>query len=235
MMKKTGFTLGEVLLSLGIVGVLAAVVLPSLMLNVERSKVGPALMKAVNTLEVANSLALQMSGARKLSGVVDNAADAGKYFDMILADYSKLSSVPYSGASGLGSAYATKDGIVFLHNGNAPTSGGTVSKKFIGNYYVVYVDTNGSRHPNKEGRDIFKLYVDDKGMVIPHGSNLAKEYGTSTTTWETGCKSVVNGVKTTPSDATTCAGSIVDNGGRVLYAYDSITGSGVGTGSGSES
>ena len=69
-MKKTGFSLAEVLITMAVVGFIAAVTLPSLQLNVEKQKVGPALMKAVNTLEVANSVAIQVAEVSALNEIV---------------------------------------------------------------------------------------------------------------------------------------------------------------------
>ena len=58
-MKKNAFTLAEVLISLTIVGVVAAMTIPSLNNNIEKNKVGPAFAKAVNNIENANKLALE--------------------------------------------------------------------------------------------------------------------------------------------------------------------------------
>ena len=49
--KKTGYTLAEVLLTLGIIGVLAAMVVPSVHGNAEKATIGPSLYKAVEQIE----------------------------------------------------------------------------------------------------------------------------------------------------------------------------------------
>lgn len=225
-MKKNGFSLAEVLITLAIVGFIAAVTLPSLQINVEKQKVGPAIMKAVNTLEVANSVALQVTEATNLVEATEQLGyDKGEYLSGVLKDYTKLTKVEYSPSSGpmksVGSnAFATKDGIVFK-NAGLTEGGGKVDVKTTGDYYKVYVDVNGSKSPNVEGRDIFQLYVDTKGMVIPYGSTLDDGYA-QWTQWTTGCPSVSGKTKTTPSDPASCAGSIVDNGGRVLYFYEAV-------------
>lgn len=217
MLKKNGFTLAEVLLALGITGIIAAVTLPSLMLNVEKRKVGPALMKAVNTIESASTLALQVEEARKLSDIKKSNQGDQPLIGSILLDYTKLIKVPYNalvGTAPTGTSYSTKDGVVLFDNG-APTT-----KNGVKAYYVP-VDTNGQRGPNKIGKDIFNLYVMMDGIVAPEGSLLfAEKFGG--TTWETGCKSMTKTDKSTPSDVAACAGAIVDNGGRVLYNYEAI-------------
>ena len=54
-MKKSGFTLSEVLLTLGIIGVVAAMTVPSLMNSTEDKKLSAAAKKAYNTLQNAIS------------------------------------------------------------------------------------------------------------------------------------------------------------------------------------
>ncbi len=53
-MKKHGFTLAEILITLGIIGVVAALTAPSLVQNAGSAKVGPTLAKVKTTIEVAN-------------------------------------------------------------------------------------------------------------------------------------------------------------------------------------
>ena len=53
-MKKYGFTLAEVLITLGILGVIAALTIPGLMLDSRRAQIGPKLAAAVSAFEQAN-------------------------------------------------------------------------------------------------------------------------------------------------------------------------------------
>ena len=217
MLKKNGFTLAEVLVSLAIMGIIAALSLPTLLLNVEKRKVGPALMKAVNTLEASSSLALQMRDARKLSDIKKGGGSSLPLVSNILLEYTKLTPVPYvitTGTAPSGNAYATKDGVIFFDNGVPVEKEGH-------NVYVVPVDTNGQRGPNKEGKDIFMLYVLMNGLVVPEGSYLyAEKFGGDT--WEVGCKSMTATDSGVPTNPKTCAGAIIDNGGRILYNYEAI-------------
>ena len=50
-MKKNGFTLAEVLITMSIIGVVAALTMPMLSMNVGQAKIGPSLAKFVNTFE----------------------------------------------------------------------------------------------------------------------------------------------------------------------------------------
>lgn len=212
MFKKNGFTLAEVLVSFAVIGVVAAITLPSLLLNVEKRKAGPALMKAINTIETSSTLALQVQGARKLSDIKKNGQGNLNLIEGILVDYTKLTEAPFSttvGNTPSGTPYSTKDGIVIFDAG------------VDGDVYTITVDTNGQRSPNKAGRDQFELNVMMDGIVAPKGSYLyVEKFGGNR--WDTSCPSMTKTDKGTISDAASCAGAIVDNGGRVLYNYESI-------------
>ena len=57
-MKKKGFTLAEVLVVLGVIGVVSALTLPSLMSNTATVQIGPKLAKAVSMFDQANAALL---------------------------------------------------------------------------------------------------------------------------------------------------------------------------------
>ena len=78
-----GFTLAEVLLSVGIIGVIAALTIPGIKLGVEKQQYGAALAKAINNLTIANKQALQDNNVRKL----DDIDNERYYFTRILKDY----------------------------------------------------------------------------------------------------------------------------------------------------
>lgn len=69
MMKLKGFTMAEVLITLAIIGVVATLTMPALMSNVSKQSVGPALAKAVNSLENANKMIFSDNTARQLETV----------------------------------------------------------------------------------------------------------------------------------------------------------------------
>ena len=70
---KKAFTLAEVLITLGIVGVVAALTIPNLNQNTSTAKIGPSLFKAVNTIENGNKNLLAAMGISRISnaGVSD--------------------------------------------------------------------------------------------------------------------------------------------------------------------
>ena len=222
-MKIKGFTLSEVLIALAIVGVLAAVTLPSLKANIQKKSIGPAFLKGIETLEIANRQLLQEESATS----VHDHCDTTKYFECIekyvevsdsmdISSYKKYNltdNIDLTGYKG----YMTKDGIIFITKGTHQTIISSTKEPYKGTGYEIYIDVNGDKKPNAAGYDLFLVYVDDIGSVIPYGGRLYKKYAKGTKVlWEdtaTECKPD----KEPAGDGLSCSGSIVDNGGQVLY------------------
>ena len=230
-MKKLGFTLAEVLITLAIIGVIVAMTLPALTSNVQKSQTGPALAKAVNTLENMNRNALVQYNARNLETVIKCiekeygiTAGSGTYLDLLNAQV--------SGAKENGSEtnYISKDGIMFIM-GTFTNADGTASdtpvkstwkavtvgddetaKTADNKYYYrkldMIIDTNGAKTPNILGDDRFLVYIDSAGAVIPSGGNEANLYSGDEIQTKATCT-------TTPSEK--CIGHIADNGWKVNY------------------
>lgn len=232
-MKKFGFTLAEVLITLAVIGVIARVTLPALQTNVQKHQVGPALAKAINSLENANQLALQQTGARTLDQIpLSSGASNTNYFENAIKDiltYTKVNRTQTYRSSDFKTlvaavnnkayGYQTKDGIMYFRAPDPTTprslgSTGHLPPTYAGKYYIVYVDINGQgKKPNALGKDLFLLWVDLKGSVIPYGGTAYKAYtNSSSVLWESGCKKNI-------TNADACAGSIADNGYKVIYNY----------------
>lgn len=239
-MKKNAFTLAEALICLAIIGVVASLTIPSLANNIEKNKVGPAFAKAVNNIESANKMALYKWGARTLSEVAESVEGhtEASYFDVVLkpalnmekfgkakpafVDYKKYnSSDGYSLANSAAGFYYGVDDIDYIRpNPTGLTSVkaeqfATLPQAYSGEYYLLLVDINGMRKkPNMIGKDLFLLYIDNKGEVIPYGGEAYEVYtGDTTNNWKTKC------TKDEVKDAETCAGAIADNRYRVKYDY----------------
>ena len=184
---SNGFTLAEVLITLGIIGVVASVTLPSLSIDVEKRKVGPALAKAIGTLENANNLALVEGESRKLSNLsgMPNNPSANDYLNTAIGKYVIFSK---SSANNV-TTFTTKDGISFTPSGSktALGNGATMPDSAVGEYYTVVVDINGdNKGKGAAASDRFTLRVDDGGSVFPVGST--NYHTTGSANWTTTCK-----------------------------------------------
>ena len=235
-----GYTLAEVLITLSIIGVVATMTIPTLNVNVQKAQAGPSVMKALNTLQNALSLGMTQKGLRNLNSfemtklVFDKYEDKnnpgkkieGPLYSTLNNFDAKNETVQYynydnTSLDSLSSAiriYTTKDGIDFILPNKGENAVDEVSSdKDNGKQgFVVYIDVNGySKAPNKLGKDTFKFIVSTRGFVIPYGGyEYSKNFTEDTTPlWEDNCnsKEIVDGE--------TCTGSIVDNGGKVVYKY----------------
>lgn len=198
-MKKLGFTLAEVLVTLSIIGVVAAVTLPSLNANVQRAQIGPILAKAVNTLENANRMALQEYETRSLATAA-NCISGGT-----LSNYTAIMDRYLSGSRN-GSTFRSKDGISYDFTGSVVTGSSPLTNKYHNSAYTVTIDTNGDKLPNAGGEDRYSVLVDFAGTVIPCGGQEENSYNGNT---------IKNDCRENPTAA--CTGNIADNGWKVIY------------------
>lgn len=236
-MKKTGFTLAEVLIALGIIGVVAAITMPTFTASTANAKIGPALATAVSNFEQANAALIQDYDAKSLTGVKGewDYFDAGKGTfsstgDVTLFSDNERDNENYVAALSTflkgnadGGALVTKSGPLYKvdvkskeerakHNGsNVGIISSSPSKRFLGQ---VNIDINGNAKPNKLGQDMFVFGLFADGTLRPKGGSLPWD-NVDQGIWQKFCPSGEE-----PADdaaAEYCAGSIFENNMKVLY------------------
>lgn len=241
-MKKFGFTLAEVLITLGIIGVVAALATPALITAAGNAKTGPSLAKAVSTFTTATEM---MLAQEEVSSIVPSICNEprnapiwttlskymkGTKFEKVSMKYSGYKSGSYSPISIGGDeiifggikdgAYTSEDGFIyythFLIGKQAPHEdyANIPSNQLIGD---VYIDINGQAKPNKIGKDLFKFYLYNDGSLKPYGStDFDKRKASSEIEkylWNSNDNCNENGV----NNAETCAGSVFENNLKVIY------------------
>ena len=153
-MKKLGFTLAEVLIALGLVGIVASFALPSLTKASQQASVGAQLAKTQNAIEEAvNRLVLEYADDVKLTEL--------EGFESKISEHLIMKSVT--------GGYKLKDGVVISFSagsGTVPEAAGTAFKD-------VSVDVNGAPGPNRSGVDKFRFTISSQGLIFPQG--CAKE------------------------------------------------------------
>lgn len=236
-MKKIGFTLAEILITLSIIGVVSALTAPSLVGSYQKSKVGPSLKKFMNTIETANQNILMNKMSNTLSGAIGSSY-AWVYFEELQKqvkgrfvgggieniDSNAKTPTSYNGTSGIPTptfVFQFNDGTSLSGTSNGPVPTPLVPSAayrgaFTGNLF--YYDINGFQNePNRIGRDIFAFIIDNSGSVIPYGARISKEVY-NVPYWDEntdGCPTKSN----TVTSGLTCAGSIIDNDSKVIYKY----------------
>lgn len=171
-MKKNGFTLAEVLVTLGIIGVVSAMTVPTLMQNYQRKSYITQLHKVYNEVQQAsinymnqrNALNLTEAGLTSQDAVnefmtlqfksVNKCAKASDCFAS-LSEYKKL--------NGTTVTLSVSDTDSFIL-----ASGVAVRPLYMGNGNIVVnvlVDINGKSGPNILGRDLFMLCLYKNGVI----------------------------------------------------------------------
>ena len=193
---KKAFTLAETLITLGIIGVVAAMTIPNLLTKMDRDR-------KIATVRKAQSI---LNQAIKLSTIDNEDYEAWdttlpprEYLDKYYTPYMKViaycdtyskcnykSAVPWSRYNGSNSytefnAYSripifTLDGILY----SISQSGGGNDQEDTDSIYDmnyigsngVFIDVNGPNKPNRFGNDVFMLVRNKDGSVMPLGYNL---------------------------------------------------------------
>ena len=190
---RKGFTLAEVLITLVIIGVIAALTIPALMNKTNEQETVVAVKKAYSVISQAYQRVIAENGEIIPSSLGENGTDATKTLGKMFAK--QLNTQKVCGISSGGDCFADKytyfDGSVVpdFNNDNfwyKLRLNDGMSLGFVKlnntyeirgnseplNYVIVYVivDVNGDKAPNIVGKDVFAFYITKFG-VIPYGSS----------------------------------------------------------------
>lgn len=199
MKNKLAFTLAEVLITLGIIGVVAAMTIPTIMQNYQGKQTAGALKKVYSTLTQAYNMAVKDNGTPDNWGLVANGdqqgaknildtlapylninqycgnSNAGRCFKNIT--YKVLSNDPWSNINGMPQIAKARisDGteIGTFSYGDCLTPMGSV-QNVCGD---IYVDVNGDKDPNQFGVDLFLFYL-TKDRIVPYGEKDTYNFDT---------------------------------------------------------
>ena len=175
-LKQAAFTFAEVLITLGIIGVVAALTLPTVIQNYQKHVTANRLKKAYSVASNALGMAVTEYGDMSSwevskEGTNNKISEAymDKYFLPYLdgskkvgwkAFYDYYSSPELSGAGGY--FVELKDGTILAFAfGTQKDKDGNISY----NIPYFYVDINGKAKPNVSGRDIFRFTISG-GKVV---------------------------------------------------------------------
>ena len=167
-----GFTLAEVLVTLGIIGVVSAMTVPTLIQNHQRKTYVTQLHKFYNELSQAliqyqtdrNALNLKEAGlisndALKLFfksyfNVVNDCGEDAEPCFAPNSNYRKINDSEHIGT--------LLDYSIAIASGAAITFRSSIRLDTIA---ILYVDINGPKGPNIAGRDMFAIYIYNDGTV----------------------------------------------------------------------
>ena len=187
-MKKRGFTLAEVLITLGIIGVVAAMTIPTLITDYQKQDNVVKLKKAISVINNGVKLMMADEGVYSFSGLGFNSCPNvgtigtteedracindyfSKYFKIV--SYGKSSDdglYPYNEIKVLnGDTKALVGALNLASYYHFTTQDGIMFWPSCFNWPAA-VDVNGANPPNRVGYDIWVLNVDDNGYFSPYG------------------------------------------------------------------
>ncbi len=191
---RNGFTLAEVLITLGIIGVVAALTLPSLIQHYKKQVWVNQLKKTVSVLENGFKLIMTTESADKLSDTTlwqtalssscDNAPYCAEFYNIFskyfkvggnLDNYRTFSSLNNSQNTVFGTYREIKlnsgANLMFAYFTNTPSSSNPWGPH--SHVATVVIDVNGNQKPNQVGRDVFFFGIHKLGNLIPFGSKKA--------------------------------------------------------------
>lgn len=191
--QKSAFTLAEVLITLGIIGVVAAMTMPSLMNKIQNKHLVTALKKSYSVLSQATTMVQTENPITDWS--MGNDLDSVRNFYEYYKPYLKLAKdcgcdTTQSGCWSKGGTKAlngqsytySHDGYIGDYTCSVILSDGTNIifdawyQKYLGINdnmgwtYFFFTDVNGNKKPNMLGRDVFTIAIEPKkGILIPAG------------------------------------------------------------------
>ncbi len=187
------FTLSEVLITLGIIGVIAAMTIPTLIANYQKTQYVTQLKKAYSQMnQVLQQMAIDNGTIGDISSYFGTTTQAG---EAIASHYKVIKNcgmetgqgcfatfnINYDGTGSSTSdvdnstnffKFITADGMTFTvysYNSDCSTTRGinvTNSPLYANTCGSVYIDVNGTKKPNYLGRDVFLFFVPNKTPIL---------------------------------------------------------------------
>ena len=191
--RYTAFTLAEVLITLGIIGTVAAITIPNLILEQRKRGDVVKVKKIYSTLSQATLRAMAENGPVSSWGVLDGSdSDINKVYNYY-KPYLKIAkdcgnngvditcwNKTFSLANIVGlyafeHAEGGNDRVFELPDGTSISLDMFSSTETFGvdgliNVPVFFVDINGPKTPNQFGKDVFAFVTSDKGL-LPSGKD----------------------------------------------------------------
>ena len=189
--KNSSFTLAEVLITLVIIGIIAAISVPVLINKYEKHQTAVKLKKVYSELSQAVSLAKVYHGNKETWDFSINKPI--EFFDKYMVPFVKISESKMSEIRREGINYRNLKGDIELNmmamSDNAKiltlVSGEQIIMATSSSYseeeqseiarYTILVDINGSKGPNKFGRDTFFFSITPIG-IVPHSHIDGESY-----------------------------------------------------------
>jgi prepilin-type N-terminal cleavage/methylation domain-containing protein len=230
---KKGFTLAEVLITLGVVGVVAVLTVPGVMKNYANrmyvsqlqkvySQIAEAAQNMMNDEHVDDFTETSAANAGKPSGCPDDKTKCTYGVYAFFTNYFKTLKID---CGPNGDSSCAKGANFYRRLDNTYTTSGmyqciqTVSGAVICGGYnssnkcmSITVDVNGLAQPNVAGRDVFAMDIHKDGSISDYGSGCAaNSKGCSASSCGTGSADSINNA------SCGCLNNVIDAGWKMEY------------------
>lgn len=197
--KIKAFTLAEVLITLGVIGVVSAITIPGLLSNFRKKQLEVQIKANYSIIQQAVKFA-DYDGVSYEMAIKDGSdASIKEWFDSFLGTHLKveqfcanakagcwhskgivknlLGAAPrYEQENGIGGNIVTfklANGAYFNVDGNSAADMASFGIDTTSDGLTFYFDANGDRKPNRFGKDVYIMVWTDKGLV-PAGYNRSR-------------------------------------------------------------
>ena len=230
--RRVAFTLAEVLITLGIIGVVAALTLPTVIQKYQKQVTVTKLKKAYSVLgQIAQKSLADNDVVNFSEGTVATQESVKEFFDTYWLPYfngANVDTSPSGPWQGSNIAYKYKNGNTYNISIYTRYSAGRIlfSTTDGVSYFIiiirwrdiangdwtpifnpkqeVIVDVNGIKPPNVLGKDIFRFWIDFKDGIV-----RADGYNKSTSEINSSCN----------TSGIACAAKIMQDGWKITYPW----------------
>lgn len=200
-MKKFGFTLAEILVTLGIIGVVSALVLPTFTRNMSRAQIGPRLSKAVSVFEQGVQAVLDDAQSDSISGAQVACTNNG-LSTLLSCFYAQLGHHIKGSANG-NNSFITSDGTTYTGTmPNSITEGVFPQDTLVLSTFTITLPVEGG-----DGFSTFYFHLMDDGSLRPWGGRQD-----ASNDWHSTCPDGGN-----VTNYRHCAGHVLENHLKLHY------------------
>lgn len=180
-----GFTLAEVLITLGIIGIVAAITIPALMKSTQDAEFKAAWKKTYSQASQAYAMAVNENGGG-FGAYGDPTPNGNAKFSAL---QSQLKVIKTCNGNTFGNCWTT-NGVTPDSSVGASqfklskqntlqgftTNDGRFWILFSNWYSLVAVDTNGNKGPNQWGKDALLFYINDTTITLTENNGITLDF-----------------------------------------------------------
>ena len=231
---RFGFTLAEVLVTLGIIGVVSAMTVPSLMQNHQRKTYVTQLHKVYNEIQQAlmqyqtdkNAVNLTEAGLTSIAAVKSFLQTYFRVIETCDGVTSPCFSTTYKNMNGDNVAQSVTWGAascVVISSGasfciDRPDYATISYGGYTTTYGNVFIDVNGAKGPNILGRDAYYLAIFPDGVLdVNQATPVCRKQGICNGGSIKDVRGSIDNCKTATSNSYDCFGKILNDNWEMTY------------------